>query len=68
VITLGYTLPRSIIDQLGIDRLRFSVTGNDLFTISNVKDGLDPEHGEDAHNGDALGFQSSLIFSIQATF
>jgi TonB-linked SusC/RagA family outer membrane protein len=68
VITLGYTLPRSILDQVGIERLRLSVTGNDLFTISNVKDGLDPEHGEDAHNGDVLGFQSALIFSIQATF
>ncbi len=68
VITVGYTLPKSILDQVGIDRLRLSVTGNDLFTISNVNDGLDPEHGEDATNGDALAFQSALIFSIQATF
>lgn len=68
VITVGYTLPKSMMDQVGIDRLRLSVTGNDLFCISNVTDGLDPEHGEDAHNGDALGFQTALIFSIQATF
>ena len=68
VITLGYTLPKSWLDKAKIDRLRLSVTGNDLFCISNVTDGLDPEHDANAHNGDALSFQSALIFSIQATF
>jgi TonB-linked SusC/RagA family outer membrane protein len=68
VMTLGYTLPKSIMNKLAIERLRFSVTGNDLFVLSNLNDGLDPEHGEDATNGDVLGFQSSVIFSVQATF
>ncbi|WP_372772863.1 SusC/RagA family TonB-linked outer membrane protein [Mangrovibacterium sp.] len=68
VITFGYTFPKAWMYKAGVDKLRLSVTGNDLFCISNVKDGLDPEHGKDAHNGDALSFQSALIFSIQATF
>ena len=67
-ISLGYTLPESITGRAGISRLHLSVTGNDLFCISNINDGLDPEHGAAAHNGDALSFQSSLIFSVQVTF
>ncbi len=68
VITLGYTLPKDITMKAGIERLRISATGNDLFTISNVKDGLDPEAGSNQHNGDAYPYFSNLIFSLELTF
>ncbi|MDE5419044.1 SusC/RagA family TonB-linked outer membrane protein [Labilibaculum sp. DW002] len=68
VISLGYTVPKELIQNIGLERVRVSVTGNDIFTFSNVKDGLDPENGSSAHGGNVDPFNSSLIFSIQATF
>jgi len=41
-VTLGYTLPKSIIDKLKIQEIRFYATGENLFTITNYS-GLDPE-------------------------
>lgn len=41
-VTLGYTLPKSIIDKLNIKEIRFYATGENLFTITNYS-GLDPE-------------------------
>ncbi|WP_297089384.1 SusC/RagA family TonB-linked outer membrane protein [uncultured Draconibacterium sp.] len=68
VISLGYTIPQTITTKAGMDRVRVSVTGNDLFTISNVKDGLDPEHGRNAHNGNQYPYNSALMFSLELTF
>lgn len=41
-ITLGYSLPSSVVDKLGLSRLRFYVTSENLFCITGYK-GLDPE-------------------------
>lgn len=41
-VTLGYTLPKSIIDKLNIKEIRLYATGENLFTITNYS-GLDPE-------------------------
>ncbi|HVZ57849.1 MAG TPA: TonB-dependent receptor [Chitinophagaceae bacterium] len=41
-IQLGYSLPRSIIQKAGIDRLRIYVQATNLFTFTKY-DGLDPE-------------------------
>ncbi|HVF80744.1 MAG TPA: hypothetical protein VM884_02380, partial [Flavisolibacter sp.] len=41
-LSLGYTLPKNITDRIGIDRLRFYVQGQNLFTITKYT-GLDPE-------------------------
>lgn len=41
-VTLGYTLPKSIIDKLKIQEIRLYATGENLFTITNYS-GLDPE-------------------------
>jgi TonB-linked SusC/RagA family outer membrane protein len=68
VLSLGYTIPKDITQKAGMDRVRVSVTGNDVFTISNVKDGLDPEHGINAHNGNNYPYNSSLMFSLELTF
>lgn len=42
-MTLGYTLPASLTKKVYVDRLRFYVTGNDLFCIHNYPTGYDPE-------------------------
>ena len=43
-ITLGYTLPKSVVDYLKIKNLRFYVTAENLLTFTGYK-GYDPEIG-----------------------
>lgn len=41
-LTVGYTLPKSLLRKVGIDHMRFYLTGTNLFTITGYS-GLDPE-------------------------
>ena len=41
-VQLGYTLPKSLLQSMHIDKLRFYVSGENLFTITGY-DGIDPE-------------------------
>lgn len=42
--SLGYNVPKKILDKVGIDLVRIYVAGTNLFTISNIrKYGIDPE-------------------------
>ncbi|REE82125.1 TonB-linked SusC/RagA family outer membrane protein [Lutibacter oceani] len=41
-ITLGYTAPESIVSKIGVSKLRFYATANNVFIITNYT-GLDPE-------------------------
>ena len=41
-LQLGYTLPKKIMQKVFIERLRFYVSGENLFTITGY-DGIDPE-------------------------
>jgi hypothetical protein len=68
VMSLGYTLPQDLSMKAGLERVRISATGNDLFVISNILDGLDPEHDRNGGNGQLYPYNSSLIFSLELTF
>ncbi|MCM4156935.1 TonB-dependent receptor [Gramella sp. AN32] len=68
VVTLGYSLPSDALVQMGLDRLRFSLTGNDLFVISNVNDGLDPEAGLQTRQGNSVPFVSTAILGVELSF
>lgn len=68
VLSLGYTLPSELTQKAKMDRVRFSVTGNDLFVISNINDGLDPEHDRNGSNGNNYPYNSSVIFSLEVGF
>ena len=41
-VTLGYTLPNSIMSKLNINTLRIFVSGQNLITVDNMPDGIDP--------------------------
>ncbi len=41
-LTIGYSLPKSLISKIGMQRCRLYATGGNLFTITGYK-GLDPE-------------------------
>ena len=43
-LTIGYTLPTLVTDKLGLSRLRFYVSGQNVFTITGYS-GADPELG-----------------------
>jgi len=48
-VTLGYTVPASILDAVGISRLRLYAQGTNLFTFTNYT-GFDPEVNQNARN------------------
>ncbi len=49
-IQLGYTMPSNVIDKLGVDKIRFYVTVNNLYTFTKYR-GYDPS----ASSGDPIG-------------
>ena len=50
-VELGYTLPQNLTQKMGINNLRFFVSGQNLFTISNYPAGYDPEAGMSGTSG-----------------
>ena len=42
-VVLGYSMPKSFLDKTKLDGVRFYVSGQNLFTVSNFYDGYDPE-------------------------
>lgn len=42
-VTVGYTLPTTLTDRVGLSRLRFFVSGENVWEASSVKDFVDPE-------------------------
>ena len=45
-ITLGYSLPANLISKLGMQRLRFYIAVDNLYTFTKYK-GMEPEVGGD---------------------
>lgn len=42
-LQIGYSLPQSVLERLNVEKLRFYVGGTNLFTITDLESGLDPE-------------------------
>ncbi|MBI9063794.1 MAG: TonB-dependent receptor, partial [Marinilabiliaceae bacterium] len=42
-ITLGYTLPKSLLSKVNIDKFRIYVSGENLHSFDNMPDGIDTE-------------------------
>ena len=68
-ISLGYTLPKSILSHTPLEKVRIWLSGENLFDISNVKDGYDPEAAAKmgTYNGVDI-FSSSISFGLDVTF
>ncbi|EMR01634.1 SusC/RagA family TonB-linked outer membrane protein [Cesiribacter andamanensis] len=56
-LQLGYSLPQSLINEIGVERLRVYVSANNLFTFTGYK-GFDPEFssGDPTQAGIDYGF------------
>ena len=61
-VTLGYTLPNNLTRKIGVQRLRFYVTGTNLFVITNYP-GFDPEVSSYARNSSYSGLTPGIDFS-----
>ena len=61
-LTVGYTLPNKLTRKVGIQRLRFYVTGTNLFVISDYP-GFDPEVSSYARNSSYSGLTPGIDFS-----
>ncbi len=68
-IQLGYTLPKNITQKFAVDKLRVWVSGENLFDISNINDGFDPESLSKMGTYSGVDiFASSLSFGVDVTF
>ncbi|RZK56169.1 MAG: SusC/RagA family TonB-linked outer membrane protein [Pedobacter sp.] len=72
-VTLGYSLPKSILGKLGLNNAGIYVTGENLFTVTNYS-GYDPESSAFSGNG-AFGIDfgsypqvRQLIFGLNVSF
>lgn len=68
-IQLGYSLPKSLLAKTPLTKVRLWVAGENLFDISNVKDGYDPEAAAKmgTYNGVDV-FASSVSFGVDVSF
>jgi TonB-dependent starch-binding outer membrane protein SusC len=62
-LTLGYTLPKSVIDKIGIQSLRLFVQGQDLLMITDYT-GIDPEMEAGGVDYNGTPRQSVLTFGV----
>ncbi|MEI6866180.1 SusC/RagA family TonB-linked outer membrane protein, partial [Flavicella sp.] len=66
-ISLGYTIPQNTVEKAGLNRVRLSLSGNDLFVFTNINDGLDPEHNNESGSS-TMPFVSSIILGVEVSF
>jgi TonB-linked SusC/RagA family outer membrane protein len=62
-LTLGYSLPKEMLSKIGVKKVRVYVTGANLFTITSLFKGFDPE----LIDYQAYPVNKSLSFGLQAT-
>lgn len=65
-LVLGYTLPKSWVRKATLENVRVYFSGDDLWEWTKVKDGYDPEYGENTNN--SFPFSRLLTFGINVTF
>ena len=72
-LTIGYSLPKTLLSKVKIQNLRIYFTGENLFTFSGIKPDIDPEIGiryvgtsADQRNfGRSYPYQKSISFGLQ---
>ncbi len=64
-LTLSYKIPSKVVQKLGLDAIRFSATGNNLYYFTKYR-GLNPEYGG-TDNG-RYAMPRNIIFSANISF
>ncbi|GGH08596.1 SusC/RagA family TonB-linked outer membrane protein [Sphingobacterium alkalisoli] len=63
-LVLGYTLPKEFTQRAKLSRVRVYFSGNDLWEATTIKDGFDPETGQNATDGDSAGYPFARTWSF----
>ena len=66
-LTLGYNLPKAWLNKVKINDLRFSISGENLFTLTDFS-GIDPEAGDRGEIGTKYPYASKVLFGLQLNF
>lgn len=68
-VTLGYSIPRKVLDKVNMDQVRVYVQGDNLLTFgSSVKRGTDPEQSIDGTTNNRFPTTKNVTFGVQVTF
>jgi TonB-linked SusC/RagA family outer membrane protein len=67
-LVLGYTLPKTFVRKAMIDNVRLYMSADNLFEVSNVKDGFDPENRVASGQGNVDVFARTISFGVDLTF
>jgi len=65
-LQLGYTLPAQLVKRAGIAGVRFYANGNNIFTISKMPIGMDPESPESVQN--SVPLLATYTFGVEVKF
>ncbi|MCQ2130947.1 MAG: TonB-dependent receptor [Bacteroidales bacterium] len=68
-VTLGYSIPKKVLDKVNMDQVRVYVQGDNLLTFgSAVKRGTDPEQSIDGTTNNRFPTTKNVTFGVQVTF
>lgn len=67
-MVLGYTLPKALVKKIGVENLRVYVSGDNLFELTKVADGYDPEAQSVTKQGNIDCYSRTVSFGIDLTF
>jgi hypothetical protein len=67
-ITLGYNLPKSILQGTFLDAARIYATGIDLWEYTKIHEGWDPEATRDVSGVQRYPFVRTVTFGVNLTF
>ncbi len=60
-LQLGYTLPKTWVNKIGLQNVRVYVSGENLFTITSLSDVMDPETA-------GIGAQGGTVYPLSRTY
>ncbi|UMB59218.1 TonB-dependent receptor [Lutibacter sp. A80] len=66
-IQLGYTLPTEVVEKVGMQKLRIFISGENLWTITNLTSVFDPETIQYGSNGNGNAYPLSKTISAGLT-
>jgi TonB-linked SusC/RagA family outer membrane protein len=63
-LQIGYTIPRSIINKIGIERARIYFSGENLWTLTSLSPAFDPETANKGSLGNGITMFSLAVYSF----
>lgn len=69
-VQLGYTLPKTLTERFYVQKLRFFISGENLWTGTGMANMFDPETvggGDDDNNGNAYPLSRTISFGLSLT-